>query len=400
MSRQDTPHPLPEDPLLAEVARVLEAGQHTAEVLDADWRLRYVTSELRQMCGVDDDDGLGYGVTSGLRMFARPEAWRVSSRSAIEWFEKETPYYLHDRANDDLEPKLRELLAAGPEMEPLPPPPAWSLVFETSLPDRQPITVSRLVIRLQRDDGSLAGMAVVYIGGGLRASVQTMLTRGDHGMLERMMSLVEPARRPAAVLFADLAASGVVARRLSTRAYFDLIQALTSEIDRAVIAEGGVIGRHVGDGVTAFFLGEQVGGEAAAAAAAVRASRRIAQVVEGMDAGDEAGTAIKIGLHWGATLVIGQITTEGRLEVTALGDEVNEAARVEQAAAGGQILATKSLLERIGPDDAEEFGFDPDRLIYQTLEQLPGAGEKVIRDAGGLAVAELPAQRAPGPAAG
>jgi class 3 adenylate cyclase len=38
------------------------------------------------------------------------------------------------------------------------------------------------------------------------------------------------------------------------------------------------------------------------------------------------------GLHWGATLYVGQIATSGRTEVTALGDEVNEAARIEACA--------------------------------------------------------------------
>lgn len=385
------PNELPDDPLLAEVARALEDENHTAEVLDADWRIRYVTSELRHIAGVYDDAGLGYGTPSLSRMNNCPEAWRASAESGARWMLTEAPYYLHDRKHGARgDAWLDENLAKAPELQPADPPPAWSFAFETSLPNGLPTTVSRVAVRLRRSDGSLAGMAVIYVGGGLRASVQTMLTRGDPAMFERMIALVEPARRPAAVLFADLAASGVIARRLSTRAYFDLIRTITSGIDRAVIAEGGVIGKHVGDGVTAFFLAEHTGGEGpAAAAAAVRAAQRIASVVEAIDVGD-VEARIKIGLHWGATLVIGQVTTEGRLEVTALGDEVNEAARVEQAAAGGQILATKSLLERLEPDDAARAGIDPETVTYLTLEQLPGAGEKVVRDAGGLAVAELP----------
>jgi class 3 adenylate cyclase len=382
---------LPEDPVLAAVAVALEEERHTAELLDADWRIRYVTTELRHMAGAYDDDELGYGVHELTRMVERPGVWRASAESGAAWFAKEAPYCAHDietgiAAGD---PVLEEVLAqAG--VEALEPPPAWSLTFDTTLPSGLPISVSRVSVRLRRADGSVAGTAVVYVGGGgLRPMVQTMLTRGDPGMFERMIGLVEPARRPAAVLFADLAASGLIARHLSTRAYFDLIRTVTSAIDRAVIAEGGIIGKHVGDGVTAFFLAEQSGGEEAAAAAAVRAAHRIAAAVERIDTGQvEAG--IKVGLHWGATLVIGQVTTEGRLEVTALGDEVNEAARIEQAASAGQILASKSLLERLDPAVAAELGVDPDALGYTILGEIPGVGEKVIRDAGGLAVAELP----------
>ena len=61
---------------------------------------------------------------------------------------------------------------------------------------------------------------------------------------------------------------------------------------------------------------------------------------------------LRFGLHWGSTLFVGNITTAGRTEVTALGDEVNEAARIEACATGGLALASKSLIERLNADDA------------------------------------------------
>ena len=56
---------------------------------------------------------------------------------------------------------------------------------------------------------------------------------------------------------------------------------------------------------------------------------------------------VRFGLHWGSTIHIGNITTSARFEVTALGDEVNEAARIEACASGGRILASKPLVERL-----------------------------------------------------
>jgi class 3 adenylate cyclase len=56
---------------------------------------------------------------------------------------------------------------------------------------------------------------------------------------------------------------------------------------------------------------------------------------------------VNVGIHWGATLMVGQVATGGRLEVTALGDEMNEAARIESAATGGDALASKLLIERL-----------------------------------------------------
>ena len=87
-------------------------------------------------------------------------------------------------------------------------------------------------------------------------------------------------------------------------------------------------------------------------------------------------------------MTIGQISTSGRLEVTALGDEMNEAARIEHTATGGTILASKGLVERLEPDDAELLGLEPDRLVYRKLSSFE-APDKAVRDAGNVAVVEI-----------
>jgi class 3 adenylate cyclase len=107
----------------------------------------------------------------------------------------------------------------------------------------------------------------------------------------------------------------------------------------------------------------------------------------GPGAGD---VRMNVGLHWSGALYMGQIVTGGRLEVTALGDEVNECARIQQTARDGTILASKPVLERLDRDDAGRIGIDPDAIGYRALADLPHAGEKSVRDAGGVAVAELP----------
>ena len=98
---------------------------------------------------------------------------------------------------------------------------------------------------------------------------------------------------------------------------------------------------------------------------------------------------MNVGIHWGGALYLGQVVTGGRLEVTALGDEVNEAARIQQSARDGELLASKSLLERLEPDDAEALGLDPDRIRYRMLAELEGVTDKARRDAGSVPVTEL-----------
>jgi class 3 adenylate cyclase len=98
---------------------------------------------------------------------------------------------------------------------------------------------------------------------------------------------------------------------------------------------------------------------------------------------------LRFGLHWGSTLYVGNITTGARTEVTALGDEVNEAARIEACATGGRALASKDLIERLDSGDAAALGLDPDRVTYTPLADLATATEKARRDAPAIAVCDV-----------
>ncbi len=98
---------------------------------------------------------------------------------------------------------------------------------------------------------------------------------------------------------------------------------------------------------------------------------------------------MRYGLHWGSTMYIGLISSVGRTEVTALGDEVNECARIEACATGGRTLASKSLIERLSPDAASKLGIDTNRIAYIQLGELPTATDKARRDAPSIAICQL-----------
>ncbi len=390
---REYPHALPDDPVLAAAARALEDGRMAGEVSDKSWRLVYVSTELRNLVGHYDDDELSYGTITVLRAAAAPDVWRLSERSQALWWKIDGPYLRSDLPDDlDLVAEFGPLAKAFEALRAAEPPIAWAGKFETSFPDGANANVGRLVVRLNGTDGSFRGAISLYVGGGLRGSVQAMLSRGDDGMFERMAALTEPARRPAAILFADLEASGVLSRKLSTKAYFGLIREMTTAIDGAVIKHGGIVGKHVGDGVSAFFLAEQCGGDEHAAAAALRAAEAIQHRTATMGPGGEP-LAINVGVHWGATLVIGQVVTGGRLEVTALGDEVNQAARVQEVARGGSTLASKDVVERLPAAVASSLGIDPDDVAYTVLSEIEHADEKARRDAGGVAICEITTRR-------
>jgi class 3 adenylate cyclase len=168
-----------------------------------------------------------------------------------------------------------------------------------------------------------------------------------------------------------------------------------TEIDGAIAGRGGIVGKHAGDGASGFFLVEDLGSPSAASRAAVEAAREIeeraARVARAHGDGsvDPETVKLNIGVHWGGTLYMGQVVTGGRLEVSALGDAVNECARIQESAREGEILASKDLLERLESDDAEAVGCSLEQMTYRLVSELPHASEKAIHDAGGLAVARI-----------
>jgi class 3 adenylate cyclase len=403
----------PLDPRLAAIAHSLSGTRWGAELWDADWRLAWVSEDSKAVLRETDDEIVGIGKHIIELRWSEPWYSSVSDASRQQLIANELAYIAHDTVGGA--ERIRELFRAAtgqapPAFDALQPPPLWSAMIELTLEGQPSFPVQYVAARLHTEDGALLGTAYVY-GSTLPARLVALVTRGSEAMFERMAALEEPARHTAAVLFADLQASGALSRRLPSAAYFDLVKSLTTAMDRVVINHGGIVGKHAGDGVTSFFLAEQFESASAAAAAAIDSAHELrAQVCDiadrlGGDSGlyDAADCAVNVGLHWGGTLYIGQVVTGGRLEVTALGDEVNEGARIQQSARGGAVLASKALIERLTVKDGALIGVDPEEVVYTTLADTPDADAKAVRDAGTLPVTELFADErlpAPDPAVG
>ncbi|MFL5886993.1 MAG: hypothetical protein ACJ77M_18135 [Thermoleophilaceae bacterium] len=370
--------------------------QWAAQFADPDLRLLWVSEELRRVVGTDDPQVLGYG--RHLIVTHTGELWRrtLTPESALEALGADLPYYFAatpggkeavlEMIPEEWRPELEKL-------EPVEPPAVWVGSIDYVQGDLQPLRTSLMTTRVQHPDGEFLGYLRVF-GPGLRAEIAALLWRGNSTLFERMARVREPRRRRAAMLFADMEGSSALSRRLPSAAYFSLIGQVFTAIDELVIERGGIVGKHAGDGVTAFFLSDELGSDSAAARAALETARAMPEVVEraiasteGLIGADEC--VFKVGAHWGGALYMGQVVTGGRMEVTALGDEVHEGARVQQAARGGHVFATKHLIEQLSDADAEDLTLDPDRLVYTTVADLPDAPEKSRRDAGSVPVVEI-----------
>jgi class 3 adenylate cyclase len=364
--------------------------------MDHRWRTVFISSELARLNGVEPSQvGRFYGESMVVRHLDHPLIWGTDEETALQWWHLNVPImrrYLEPGDPDFEAVFSRNAEPAGRVQPAASAPRAWQMdvTFPPGHGFRSSVLsdLTFLELRLNDDEGRFLGVARL-VRTTLPEGLLTRLGRGDRGLFERMDRVSEPARRPAAILFADLEASGELSRRLPSRAYFDLISGLTDLIDSAVIGGSGIVGKHAGDGGSALFLTADFGGsESAAARAAIEAARAIRAGAAGLGPAD-VPVRVNIGVHWGATLMVGQVATRGRLEVTALGDQMNEAARIEAAATGGAILASKDVIERLDAGDAAAAGIDPGAVSYTPLAQIDGASDKAIRDAGAIAVAEL-----------
>jgi class 3 adenylate cyclase len=364
-------------------------------VLDAENRLVWVSEEMQAFIGEHDPKRLGVGTHIAAAFLTDSWLRRITPESAMNLFHQAIAFFL-DGLPDGVEtfaktvpPQFRPLFAG---VTPRPQPEIFTGCFQYREDDLDPYEVRYLSTRIRDDTGAAIGTYIVtYMG--LRPTLVSLLARGDEAMYERMAALVEPGRHPAAIFFADLQDSGELSRRLPTPRYFDLIRALSSEFDRIVAANHGLVGKHAGDGMTAFFLADDERCAADAAANALRTARDMQRWVG--DVGRSLGGAVapdfrvNIGLHWGANLYMGQVVPGGRLDVTALGDEVNECARMQQCTRDGDVTVSKAFVELLRNDDAAALGVDLGTIFFHPLATLPGVTDKAVRDAGNLAVARV-----------
>jgi class 3 adenylate cyclase len=379
---------LPADPLLRQAAIAMRDSEHYGLVLDRHWRVVYATdAQLRGWDLYDSRPSLAghhfLELAPEARGLANFPFWIQVGEMALAdtpGGREELRSFAHPDLKhlvDDMEPNHDDFMAS-----------------ELNIPsiDGTTATLQGICFRIRNQAGEVVGVVSIGKPGGNAFTLGLLSFLLSPRAVDDMNAVMRPARRPGAILCADLEGSSALSRTLSAASYFKLTRRLVFAADRCVVSAGGLVGRHAGDGVTAFFLSEQLGSESAASRACIDAARSIQEALPVITERAELATSdlvVRFGLHWGSTLYVGAIMTEGRFEVTAMGDEVNEAARIEACATGGLALASKALIERLTEEDAAVLGMAPERMKYSQLSALATATEKARRDAPSLSVCSI-----------
>jgi class 3 adenylate cyclase len=139
------------------------------------------------------------------------------------------------------------------------------------------------------------------------------------------------------VLFADLAGSTALGERLDAEALKEVMGRFFTAMREQIEAEGGTVEKFIGDAVMAAF-GVPVSHEddpSRALRAALRMQRRLGELNRELVTEHGVELGMGIGVNTGEVLAS---TAPRPGEAMATGDAVNVAARLQQAAATGQVL--------------------------------------------------------------
>ena len=151
------------------------------------------------------------------------------------------------------------------------------------------------------------------------------------------------------MLFADVRGSTPLAETMAPAEFAALLQRFYAAATDVLVRHDAMVDSFIGDEVIGLFLPAFAG--AGHAQKAVAAGR---DVLRGLGGGTSAGAWIPVGaaVHTGSAYV-GAVGAEGKVvDIKALGDSVNTAARLASSAAAGELLVSEIAAAASGLDTA------------------------------------------------
>lgn len=180
-----------------------------------------------------------------------------------------------------------------------------------------------------------------------------VLDEEDVELTQRMTEGSAPAslgeEKEIAILFADIRGFTALSERLPPYDVIYVLNRYFNHMGRVISAHGGYIDNYMGDGLMALF---GVDDPADAPLRAVRAGlgmiEEVARLGPHFESLYEASFRIGVGIHFGEAIV-GTVGATGRRRMTAIGDAVNFASRVEASNKeyGTELLVSAETYERV-----------------------------------------------------
>ena len=144
------------------------------------------------------------------------------------------------------------------------------------------------------------------------------------------------------MLFIDVRGSTALSEAMSPTEFSQLINRFYKEATRIIVDEDGLVEKLAGDSVAAFW------GAGFAGPDYVRRTISVAQKL--LRAMEQQNIPVGIGVHAGVAYFGAVGAADGLTEISAIGDEVNLAARLASKAAKGEIIVSEEALKAAGID--------------------------------------------------
>ena len=152
------------------------------------------------------------------------------------------------------------------------------------------------------------------------------------------------------MLFADIRGSTSLAEGMSSADYHRVLNRFYTTASGVVFDYDGAVDKFVGDELVAMFFPLLTGERhAERGVAAARALLRATGHADPNGPWVPIGAGVHTGMAW-----FGAVGEGAHVELTAIGDAVNVAARLASAAAAGEVLVTSDAAAAAGPDPSLE----------------------------------------------
>ncbi|HEU0294921.1 MAG TPA: adenylate/guanylate cyclase domain-containing protein [Anaerolineales bacterium] len=144
------------------------------------------------------------------------------------------------------------------------------------------------------------------------------------------------------MLFVDVRGSTALSEQMTPIEFQKLINRFYVGTTNAIAEEDGLVEKLAGDAVAAFWGAGFAGQDYVART--IRAAQNISQRMQ------KQNIPVGIGVHAGVAYFGAMGSAEGLVDISAIGEEVNTAARLASKAAAGEIIVSEKALAQAGID--------------------------------------------------
>jgi adenylate cyclase len=147
------------------------------------------------------------------------------------------------------------------------------------------------------------------------------------------------------MLFADIRGSTALSEKMNPTDFSRLINRFFVESSNAIIQEDGLVEKLAGDAVAAFWGAGFAGPDYVTRT--IHAAKNIQKVMS------KENIPVGIGVHTGVAFFGAMGSTDGLVNISAIGEEVNTAARLASKAAAGEIIVSERALQQAHIDGSD-----------------------------------------------